>query len=161
MVLSQMAKPDPKVLFHEATEYLKQHPEEIFRALRGALGLRLGLPMDAIRYLVRELGGGSKAPKDVVIEAAPPGVRVGATVDAMGTPLRAVLTIFVEELRVSTEEIRIGLQLAQEDLAQLLGASRQRVNQELKGFEREGAVRVEPTRLVVLSRDKLLDIAEG
>ena len=58
------------------------------------------------------------------------------------------------------EEIRIGLALAQEDLAQLLGASRQRVNQELKGFEREGAVRIEPTRLVVLSRDKLLAIAE-
>jgi CRP-like cAMP-binding protein len=57
------------------------------------------------------------------------------------------------------DEIRIGLQLAQEDLAQLLGASRQRVNQELKGFEREGAVRVEPTRLVVLSRDKLLALS--
>jgi len=57
------------------------------------------------------------------------------------------------------DEIRIGLALAQEDLAQLLGASRQRVNQELKGFEREGAVRVEPTRLVVLSREKLLAIA--
>ncbi|HWP18915.1 MAG TPA: Crp/Fnr family transcriptional regulator [Burkholderiaceae bacterium] len=59
------------------------------------------------------------------------------------------------------EEIRIGLQLAQEDLAQLLGASRQRVNQELKAFEREGAVRIEPTRLVVLSKDKLMAIAEG
>jgi CRP/FNR family transcriptional regulator, cyclic AMP receptor protein len=58
------------------------------------------------------------------------------------------------------QEIRIGLALAQEDLAQLLGASRQRVNQELKGFEREGAVRVEPTRLVVLSREKLLAAAE-
>jgi len=58
------------------------------------------------------------------------------------------------------DETRIGLQLAQEDLAQLVGASRQRVNQELKGFEREGAVRVEPTRLVVLSRDKLLAICE-
>ena len=58
------------------------------------------------------------------------------------------------------EEIRIGLALAQEDLAQLLGASRQRVNQELKGFEREGAVRIEPTRLVVLSKDNLLAIAE-
>jgi CRP/FNR family transcriptional regulator, cyclic AMP receptor protein len=58
------------------------------------------------------------------------------------------------------EEIRIGLQLAQEDMAQLLGASRQRVNQELKGFERDGAVRVEPTRLVVLSREKLMAIAE-
>ncbi|HEX7639087.1 MAG TPA: Crp/Fnr family transcriptional regulator [Burkholderiaceae bacterium] len=58
------------------------------------------------------------------------------------------------------EEIRIGLQLAQEDLAQLVGASRQRVNQELKELEREGALRVEPTRLVVLSREKLLVAAE-
>jgi CRP-like cAMP-binding protein len=57
------------------------------------------------------------------------------------------------------DEIRVGLQLAQEDLAQLLGASRQRVNQELKGFERDGAVRIEPTRLVVLSKDKLLGLA--
>lgn len=58
------------------------------------------------------------------------------------------------------EETHIGLQLAQEDLAQLVGASRQRVNQELKGFEREGALRIEPTRLVVLSREKLVAIAE-
>ena len=58
------------------------------------------------------------------------------------------------------EETRIALQLAQEDLAQLLGASRQRVNQELKGFERDGLVRVEPTRLIVLSREKLLAIAD-
>jgi CRP/FNR family transcriptional regulator, cyclic AMP receptor protein len=58
------------------------------------------------------------------------------------------------------QEVRIGLQLAQEDLAQLLGASRQRVNQELKSFERDGAVRIEPTRLVVLSKDKLLAASE-
>lgn len=57
------------------------------------------------------------------------------------------------------EEIRIGLQLAQEDLTQLLGASRQRVNQDLKGFERMGAVRIEPTRPVVLSKDELLAIS--
>jgi len=59
------------------------------------------------------------------------------------------------------EEVRIGLQLAQEDLAQLVGASRQRVNQELKELERQGALRVEPTRLVVLSRDKLVHAAES
>jgi CRP-like cAMP-binding protein len=58
------------------------------------------------------------------------------------------------------DEMRIGLQLAQEDLAQLVGASRQRVNQELKELEREGALRIEPTRLVVLSRDKLVQAAE-
>jgi CRP/FNR family transcriptional regulator, cyclic AMP receptor protein len=57
-------------------------------------------------------------------------------------------------------ETRIGLQLAQEDLAQLLGASRQRVNQELKSLERDGALRVEPTRLVVVDRDRLLGATE-
>jgi len=56
-------------------------------------------------------------------------------------------------------EIRIGLQLAQEDLAQLLGASRQRVNQELKNLERAGALRVEPARLVVLDKSILMKVA--
>ncbi len=57
-------------------------------------------------------------------------------------------------------EVRIGLQLAQEELAQLLGASRQRVNQELKSMEREEAIRVESTGLVVRNRAILLRIAE-
>jgi CRP-like cAMP-binding protein len=58
------------------------------------------------------------------------------------------------------EEIRIGLHLAQEELAQLLGASRQRVNQELKAMEREDAIRIEPGGLVIRNRDALLRISE-
>ena len=58
-------------------------------------------------------------------------------------------------------ELRIGLQLAQEELAQLLGASRQRVNQELKAMEREGAIRIEPGGLVVRVRDTLWRIVES
>lgn len=57
-------------------------------------------------------------------------------------------------------EIRIGLQLAQEELAQLLGASRQRVNQELKAMERENTIRIEPCGLVVRSREALLRISD-
>ncbi len=56
------------------------------------------------------------------------------------------------------DEIRISLQLAQEELAQLLGASRQRVNQELKQMEREGAIRVEPAGLTIRDRDALLRV---
>lgn len=59
------------------------------------------------------------------------------------------------------DEIRISLQLAQEELAQLLGASRQRVNQELKMLEREGVIRIETTGLVVCDRSALLHIGEG
>jgi CRP-like cAMP-binding protein len=53
-------------------------------------------------------------------------------------------------------EIRIGLHLAQEELAQLLGASRQRVNQELKTMEREDMIRIEPGGLVVRNRAALM-----
>ncbi|WP_298600801.1 Crp/Fnr family transcriptional regulator, partial [uncultured Limnohabitans sp.] len=59
------------------------------------------------------------------------------------------------------QEIRIGLHLAQEELAQLLGASRQRVNQELKQMERELIIRIEPGGLVVLDRDALLAIVNA
>ena len=58
------------------------------------------------------------------------------------------------------DEIRIGLQLAQEELAQLLGASRQRVNQELKAMERDDIIRIEPGGLVVRDREALLRITE-
>jgi CRP/FNR family transcriptional regulator, cyclic AMP receptor protein len=58
-------------------------------------------------------------------------------------------------------DLRISLQLAQEELAQLLGASRQRVNQELKAMEREDAIRIEPSGLVVRSRSALLRISES
>ena len=38
------------------------------------------------------------------------------------------------------EGIDISLRLPQEDLAQLLGVSRQRINQELKSLERQGVL---------------------
>ncbi|MDR2155300.1 MAG: Crp/Fnr family transcriptional regulator [Burkholderiaceae bacterium] len=60
----------------------------------------------------------------------------------------------------SRDEVRITLQLAQEELAQLLGASRQRVNQELKAMEREGVIRIEPTGLVICERPALMRIGE-
>jgi CRP-like cAMP-binding protein len=55
-------------------------------------------------------------------------------------------------------EMRISLQLAQEELAQLLGASRQRVNQELKAMERDGVLRIEPGGLVIRDRVALSKI---
>lgn len=58
-------------------------------------------------------------------------------------------------------EVRIGLQLAQEELAQLLGASRQRVNQELKSMERDGAIRIEQGGLVIRDRVALMHIIDA
>jgi len=113
-------------------ELLAQHTE-LYEALLRLNCRRLRLMFDAVEDLnTRPLA--SRLAKQILLLARSYGIAQG-------------------------EEIRIGLQLAQEDLAQLLGASRQRVNQELKGFERDGAVRIEPARLVVLSKEKLLAIS--
>ncbi len=93
----------------------------------------------------------------------------GLVEDLNTLPLRArlakQLTHLVRSYGVPSlsdaREVRIGLQLAQEELAQLLGASRQRVNQELKAMEREEVIRIEPGGLVVRNRDALMKIIDA
>jgi hypothetical protein len=131
----RMPKPNPKALLQKAGSYLKEHPEEIVRVLRGAIGLRFGVPIDALRYLAKEFGGGKKAPKDVVIESVPPGIRVAASVDAMGTQLRVSLIVYIEELSVTPDEIRIGLRVAEMSL-KVLGDS----DSPLAGLIKSGAL---------------------
>jgi len=92
----------------------------------------------------------------------------GRVEDLNTLPLRARLAKQISHLARSygapspaeSDEVRITLQLAQEELAQLLGASRQRVNQELKTMEREGVLRIEPAGLVVRDRAALLHLAK-
>ena len=93
----------------------------------------------------------------------------GLVEDLNTLPLRArlakQLTHLVRSYGVPSlsdgREVRIGLHLAQEELAQLLGASRQRVNQELKAMEREDVIRIEPGGLVVRNREALMRIIEA
>lgn len=93
----------------------------------------------------------------------------GLVEDLNTLPLRARLAKQLNHLMRSygtpnladASQTRIGLQLAQEELAQLLGASRQRVNQELKTMEREDVIRIEQAGLVVLDRAALMKISEA
>lgn len=83
--------------------------------LRNSLGLRVGVPLAALRFLARKFGG-RKAPKDVEISAVPPGVRVAATLDLMGTTVRASAVVYVERLLFDAENLRIELRLAEVSL---------------------------------------------
>ncbi|NPC57771.1 Crp/Fnr family transcriptional regulator [Caenimonas soli] len=58
-------------------------------------------------------------------------------------------------------EVRIGLRLAQNELAELLGASRQRVNEVLSAMRREKAIRIEaPGVVIVRNREALLRLSD-
>ncbi len=116
-----MARPDPKVILRNAADYLKTHPEEIVRALRGALGLRVGVPLDALRYFARELTGGKKLPRDIEIDSAPPGLRIAMTVEAAGSTLRVSQILYVEEVNIASDEIRVALRVAELSLKVLEG----------------------------------------
>ncbi len=116
-----MPKPNPKVILSAAAGYLKSHPEELFRVMKSAAGLRLGIPLDALRYLVRELAQGKKAPRDVVIEAAPPGVRLAATFKVMGSTLRGRLTLYLEGVDIAPGAAQVTLRIADMDLEVLEG----------------------------------------
>jgi len=92
-----------------ASSYLRAHPEEITRILRNAFGLRFGVPIAGLRWLAGR--GGDAGPKDVAIDPSPPGISVGATVELMGTMVRAVTKIYIERIRMSAEELRLEVRL--------------------------------------------------
>ncbi len=106
---------DPKAIAGAVGGYLKDHPEELWRLLRNALALRFGVPLAALRWLAVK-GAGKKAPKDVEIQAVPPGVRVAASLDLMGTPVRASAVVYVERVRINATEMCFELRLAQVSL---------------------------------------------
>ena len=95
--------------------YLKDHPEELWRLLRNALAMRFGVPLAALRWIAVK-GAGKKAPKDVQIESVPPGVRLSASLDLMGTPVRASGVVYVERVRANATELCFEIRLAQVSL---------------------------------------------
>jgi len=96
-----------QALLDAATSYLRSHPEEIVRVLRNAIGLRFGVPIASLRFLA----GRGNGPKDVEIDPDPPGIRVAATLELMGTTVRAITSIFIERIKLSAEELRLEIRL--------------------------------------------------
>jgi hypothetical protein len=77
--------------------------------------MRFGVPLAALRWLAVK-GAGKKAPKDVELEAVPPGVRVAASLDLMGTPVRASAVVYIERVRANATELCLEIRLAQVSL---------------------------------------------
>lgn len=114
--------PDKKAMIGAAGAYLRENPGEIVRAFKNAVAMRVGLPIDALRWLAAQAKG-KRAPKNVKLEAVPPGIRASAEVDLAGTAVRASATVFVEGVTVTSEEARFELRLSNVKLELLDPAS--------------------------------------
>ncbi len=93
-----------------ATQYLRQHPDELLRALRCASRLKLGVPLPALRFIAAELGG-KRLPPDLVIEARSPGIFVSGSFTLMDTPLFASGILIVERIESSPESVLVDLRI--------------------------------------------------
>jgi hypothetical protein len=104
--------PSPLKAIRAGIDYLRRHPTELIYVAKSAAGLKIVLPLDALRWLSDNSKGGKRAPKDVVIGGKPPAITVAATVDLMGTQVRAGAAIKFEELRLGPDELRIVIRLS-------------------------------------------------
>ncbi len=98
-------------MFLAAGGYMKKHPGEAVRAVRNVSELRFGLPIAALRWFASRVRG-KKAPKDVQVDAAPPGIRAGATIDLMGTEVRATSTVVIENVAINADELRFEVRIS-------------------------------------------------
>jgi hypothetical protein len=101
--------------------YLKRHPFELLHVARKAAGLRISVPLDALRWMVDQIPPGKRAPKDVVLGEKPPAITFGATLNLMGTEVRAGAALRIEEILVSPAELRVTVRLADVRLEALGG----------------------------------------
>lgn len=104
--------PSPLAALRAGFDYLKRNPTEIITVARHAAGFRAVVPLDALRWFVANSPPNKKAPQDVVIGEKPPAITFGATLDLMGTKVRANAAIRIDELRLSPEELRVSVRLS-------------------------------------------------
>ena len=110
---------DARSLLNAVVDYVRKNPDEILKAAVNAAGLRFGVPIAGLRWVTSRATLPRKAPKDIDIGSAPPAVRVGLSVDAMGTPVRASAAIRIDEIDLSPESMRIGMRLGDVKLSLL------------------------------------------
>jgi hypothetical protein len=96
-------------------KYLMEHPDELLRIARNAATLKVGVPLAAFRWFATR-GKSRRLPTDVIVEAVPPGLRLGATLELMGAKLRVSSLVFVERVRLSSDELRFELRFSDADI---------------------------------------------
>ncbi|MCH2108025.1 MAG: hypothetical protein MK135_01760 [Polyangiaceae bacterium] len=100
----------PKKAAQALSGYLKQHPEEILRAAKNATQLKMGVPLAALRWVLKEVLG-NKVPEDLELTARNPGLHAAASLDLMKTPIRASATVLVERIDLREDALLVDIRL--------------------------------------------------
>ena len=124
-----------RAALRSAGRFALSNPSQMFNIARHALGMRIAVPLDALRWFIANTPPSKKAPQDVTITSRPPAIAIGATVDLMGANVRAGAAIRIDRIEVGPESLRVALRLTNVEM-KVLGESMSPV----AGLLRSGAL---------------------
>jgi len=93
-------------------EYIRRRPSELFTVARNAAGLKLTIPLDALRWLDANSPKGPKSLKDLTIGSVPPALSLALSSELMGNAFRVGADIRVEEVKAGPDQLQIVLRVA-------------------------------------------------
>jgi hypothetical protein len=103
-----------------AAHYLRYHPETLFVLGRHAVGCRVALPLDLLRWAADQLPVGAGKPESLVLTARPPALAVDAVVSLMGNNRLGVgASILVDAIELGPDHLRVALRLQEVDVTAL------------------------------------------
>jgi len=101
-----------RAALRSAGRFIVRNPTTMLSMARHALGMRIAVPLDALRWFIANTPPSKKAPQDVTITPRPPAIGLGATIDLMGTTVRAGASIRVDQIEVSDTAFKVTLRLS-------------------------------------------------
>jgi hypothetical protein len=101
-----------RAALRSAGRFIAKNPTTMLSMARHALGMRVAVPLDAVRWFIANTPPSKKAPQDVTITPRPPAIGLGATIDLMGTTVRAGASIRIDQIEVGDEKLRVTLRIS-------------------------------------------------
>jgi hypothetical protein len=101
-----------RAALRSAGRFIAKNPTTMLSMARHALGMRVAVPLDAVRWFIANTPPSKKAPQDVTITPRPPAIGIGATIDLMGTTVRAGASIRIDQIEVGDEKLRVSLRIS-------------------------------------------------
>ena len=101
-----------RAALRSAGRFIAKNPTTMLSMARHALGMRIAVPLDSLRWFIANTPPSQKAPQDVTITPRPPAIGIGATIDLMGTTVRAGASIRVDQIEVGDDKFRVTLRLS-------------------------------------------------
>ena len=104
--------PLPVEAVRATADYIARRPTVLWNLVKNAASLRVVVPLDALRWLIAKTVRGKRAPKHLGLFASDGALGVEIEGEVMSNQFVGSLLVYIEEVRLTPDEVRFALRLA-------------------------------------------------